>query len=461
MRGREPRNAEIFQPLATVKDCQPRVKISGEIVRDRFVHALRHSSLPYAGSLVLTILIAAYANYVLALLYPPNITIKGQVPAIVIPFIGFPITFVLWLFYKGKPSASKLLQTLFFGLMAVWVVHFVIIHIHHDMYVHTVWLFIPTLLLLALKTPTSEEAWGLLRLIGWTAATLMVLTRIFEIIGFLPQWFVPDPSMALWEREHYWLPFANHWGIESRWAGPFLGNSKTGFVSVLLVLISLVHWRRSNLVLLVIGLLGIVITGGRGVYLSAVAGLLVLLIFSKRGSLSKVPTWSRFAILAIPVGALGIAFLRSPTGSTGRVGGSGIWNSFLDLWRMDIWLGVGQSGISASTGQVHISMDAHSIFLQELVKFGLIGFTAQFAMFALAALICVQAALRGRPVGLAIMTIYAVAGATDLLNDGWQSQSMYTLMILLAATTSTLQSRSQVRGSSNSTLVEAQPSQAR
>ena len=458
MRGREPRNAEILQPLATVKDCQPGIKSSGETVRDKFVHALRHSSLPYAGSLVLTILIAAYANYVLALLYPPNITIKGQVPAIVIPFIGFPITFVLWLFYTGKPSASKLLQTLFFGLMAVWVVHFVIIHIHHDMYVHTLWLFIPTLLLLAFKTPSSEEAWSLIRLLAWTTATIMVLTRVLELMGMLPQWYIPDPGLAQWEREHYWLPFANHWGIASRWPGPFGYNSKTGFVAVFLVIVALAKWRRSNVALLLIGILGMVITGGRGVYLSALAGLLVLIVFSRMGWMKRLPTWSRFLILAVPVVALATRFVLSPTATTGRIGDSGIWNSFLDLWRSNIWLGVGQTGIWASTGQAHISMDAHSIFVQELAKFGLVGFVTQFAMLALVGIICVRAAIIGRPIGLAIFTIYLVAGTTDLLHDGWQSQSMYTLMLLLAAITSILQARDQVRGSSNSTLVEPQSS---
>jgi hypothetical protein len=429
-------------------------------VREKCMFAMRHSSLPYTASLILTILLASYANYVLALLYPPNITFKGQVPAIFVPFIGFPITLILWFIYKGKPGTSKLLQTLFFGLMAVWVVHFVIIQIHHDMYVHTLWLYIPTLLLLALKTPTPSDAWKLVRLLAWTTATIMVLTRLLEIFGFLPQWYIPDPGLAQWEREHYWLPFADHLGVASRWPGPFGYNSKTGFVAVFIVIIALAQWRKSNLILLVIGLLGMVITGGRGIYLSALAGVLVLVIFSRKGWLSKLPTVSRFAILAIPVVALGVAFFRSPTGTTGRIGDSGIWNSFLELWQTDIWLGVGQTGIWASTGQARISMDAHSIFVQELAKFGLIGFITQFAMLALAAIICVRAAVIGRPAGLAIVTIYVVAGTTDLLNDGWQSQSMYTLMILLAAMTSILQSHDQVRGSINPSSVEAQHSQS-
>ena len=408
----------------------------------------------------MTILLAAYANYSFALLYPPNITLKGQAPAIFIPFIGFPITLIFWLLYKGKPSSSKLLRVLFFGLMLVWVLHFIILRIHGDMYVHTLWLYVPTLILLALKTPSPEEAWKLVRLLAWTTASIMVLTRALELIGFLPQWYIPEPWLAQWEREHYWLPFANHWGIESRWPGPFGYNSKTGFVAVFLIIVALAKWRKSNIGLIVIGLLGIVITGGRGVYLSALAGVLVLIVFSRRGWLKKLPTISRFAILAIPVIMLGVAFFRSPTGTTGRIGDSGIWNAFLDLWRTDIWLGVGQTGIWASTGQASISMDAHSIFVQELAKFGLVGFITQFAMLALAGVICLMAAIKGHPAGLAIITIYLVAGTTDLLHDGWQSQSMYTLMILLAAITSTVQSRAHERGSSRPSSVDAHFSQS-
>ncbi len=421
---------------------------------------LRNSSLPYAGSLILTILLASYANYVLALLYPPNITFKGQVPAIVIPFIGFPITFVLWLLYKGKPSTSKMLQIFFLGLMTAWVLHFVIMKIHDDMYVHIIWLYVPTILFLALKTPSADEAWSLIRLLAWTAATIMVLTRALEIVGFLPQWYIPDPELAQWERERYWLPLADLWGLASRWPGPFGYNSKTGFVAVFLVVVALAKWRRSNVALVLVGVLGMLVTGGRGVYLSALAGILILLVFSRKWWFARLSSWGRFALLVIPTIALGLRFFFSSTSSTGRAGEGGIWESFLSLWQTNFWLGVGQTGISASSGQVEISMDAHSIYIQELTKFGIIGFLAQFAMLAVAIAICLKAALRGRPEGLAIVSIYVIFGVTEVLNDGWQDQSMYTIMIILAAVASTIQSRDHVRGSSNPLSAKAKLSQS-
>lgn len=188
---------------------------------------LRASSLPYVGSLVITVMVAAYANYLSPLLFPGGLTIRGQSLGIVIPLLGFPVSLVLWWLYKGTRTKSRWLIVFMCGLAASWILHMVLLRIHGDQNNHLVWLFIPVLAMLVLKTPSSAEAWASIQVFAWSAVVILVVTRALEITGLLPQFHI-DPEIVEWEKSHYWLPFSGHLGLEGRWAGPFGYNSKTG-----------------------------------------------------------------------------------------------------------------------------------------------------------------------------------------------------------------------------------------
>lgn len=378
-------------------------------------------------------MIGAYGNYLAPLATESGVTIKGQSLGIVIPIVMFPIALILWLQYRGRPSRSTWLQVFLGGLVVAWCIHFTITRFHNDMYVHTIWLFIPIVLMISLKTPSSVDAWQALVALAWSAAIIMVLTRALEMANVIPQWFYPTPDQAQWEINHYWLPFAGHFGIASRWPGPFGFNSKTGFVAVFLVITALARWQRiSSPVFLTIGVLGMLLTGGRGVYISALAGILVLLLFSQRSFTSRIPPAIRIGILVLAVSLVAFKFAFSPTATTGRIGEDGIWNSFLDLWRTSPVIGVGLSGIWKAPGRAGEAMDAHSIFVQEVAQFGLLGFVSQYAVLTVGILISLRSALKNWSGPLAVLAIYLIAGTTDLLHNGWQQASMHVLIVVLA-----------------------------
>lgn len=396
---------------------------------------LRKSAVPYLSVLVASVMLGGFGNYLAPLAFDDGISIKGQTLGIVIPILLFPIAFVLWLVYNGHVATSPWLKWFLGGLIFAWFVHFALTRFHGDMYVHTVWLFIPIILMVLFKAPNSEEAWSALIVLAWFAVGALVLTRVLELTGVIPQWFYPTPDQALWEREHYWLPFAGHFDVASRWPGPFGFNSKTGFVSVVIVVIGLARWRKfSSPVFITFGVLGILLTGGRGVYLSLVAGVLVLVLFSHWSFLTKVPTAVRLALLALAVCFLGYKFAASATATTGRIGDDGIWNSFLDLWRGSPLTGVGLSGIWNAPGRAGEAMDAHSVFVQELAQFGVLGFVAINSVLAIGLVACLFSAARKWQGPLAIVTVYLVAGATDLLHSSWELHSLHTLLVILAIT---------------------------
>lgn len=393
---------------------------------------VRTSSLPYVGSIVVTVMLAGYATYLSQVSDAFQVTFKGQAMGIVIPFVAFPITVVLWLLYRGGPTHSRWVAAFLIGLSASWIIHRALMWLHGDLTTHHMLLFIPVVLMLLTKCPDSRDAWAALFLLAWLATIILVVTRSLEILGSLPMFDIPDKLATEWEKQNYWLPFSGYLGLDGRWPGPFGFNSKTGFVSVFLVVFGAARWTRSSWVFVTVGALGMVLTGGRGVYLAVLAGLVVLAFFAHRGPVARIPMAVRVGIAGALVFIAALAFYLSPISTTGRIGENGIWNSFLDLWRTSVWTGVGQTGIWASEGRAHDAMDAHSMYVQELAKFGVIGFVAMFAVLALGAGVAMSAAIRGWTGPLALLAIYFVAGVTDLLHDGWWAHSMYTMMVILS-----------------------------
>ena len=71
----------------TASPTQEVVAADAPAPRGRLVAWLQDSSLPYLGSLVITAMLAGYANYLSPLVFPDGFTIKGQSLAIVIPFV--------------------------------------------------------------------------------------------------------------------------------------------------------------------------------------------------------------------------------------------------------------------------------------------------------------------------------------------------------------------------------------
>lgn len=374
---------------------------------------------------------AGYANYLVPLTVPDGVTFKGQALIIVIPFAIFPVTIVLWWLYRFEGRRSRWFTWFGVAMMAAWAIHMVLIEVHGDLYPLVVWLFIPTLAMVLVKPPSADDAWRLLQLLGWSAAIIVVATRVLEMIGAIPIFHIPDDVLA-WERGRYWLPISGLFGLDYRWPGPFGYNSKTGFVCALLVILAFARWSRSSIPFLVVGVLGILLTGARGSMLALVCGLGVLAIFSRWGPLARVPAYVRSAVGITAFAAVALLFLTDRNGTTGRMGPKGIWTAFVAEWQTSIWIGVGQSGLDLAGGRIALAMEAASLYIQELTKFGIVGFVTQFAALGIGIAVASIAAYRGLAGPLALMAAFFVASVTELFTDGWQNHSIYSILIVLS-----------------------------
>jgi len=390
----------------------------------------RRSAVPYLATLIVSYMLAFQFNYLGGVLETDALVFKGQSPGIYVPLLLFPVAAALWLLYAGRPAKGWVLG--FLGLLAfAWVVHLTITMAHGDMYTHAIWLYLPTLAMIALKSPGRADAWTAVVVVAWTAATLLVVTRLLEIVGWVPMFKIPDLSATEWEKQNYWLPFSGYLGLNGRWPGPFGFNDKTGFMSAIIVIVAVQRWRWSSLLLGAIGLLGVMLTGGRGPYLAVLTGLGVLLLFSPRVPLvSRIPAWLRLS--AVGAGAVALAGYFAFFTTAGVTGRGAIWAGFLDLWQTSPFIGAGQSAIWQADGIVGAAMDAHSLYVQELTEYGIVGAIVQYGAVAVGLALALRSAARGWPGPLAIVVAYLLAGVTNLLHDGWIAHSAYTLLVIAA-----------------------------
>jgi len=161
-------------------------------------------------------------------------------------------------------------------------------------------------------------------------------------------------------------------------------------------------------------------------------------MFISTGPLSRVSRRLRVIVgtLALAGGAWFMYSWRA--GLTGR---ERIWPAFLELWHTSPWLGVGGSGIAVSAGISDSSREitqffghAHSLYIDELVRYGVLGFVTQFAALAIGVVIAAMAAGRGRPGPLGVLVAYFVTGITEPRNF-WISPTVTGFLVILMVVT--------------------------
>jgi hypothetical protein len=370
---------------------------------------LRTSAVPYLCVAAAAVLIGRFFTY----LVRGDVTVKGQPLVIVVTYVGFAIAGILWLLYRGERTRSPLLATFLCGMALVWLLHMVLMYVHDDAYNYMAFLFPVFMLLLLLKTPSADEAWTGLVAFAWVLAAILLGSWVLEISGLMEPLPLPE-SITAFQQDQYWLPLDGFMGVDGRWTGPFGHNTRAGLGAAFVLIIAVSRWRWSSIPLALIGAFMLLITAVRASMLSVFAALVVLVIFSRRGLLAKVPMWARFSALGVAVVGGAVFLLGAKAGLTGR---QSIWPAFVDMFPQSPWTGIGASGIAQGPHIVVISGDAHNIFLDELVRNGVLGFVTQFAVIGLGIFIAFLAAARGFAPAAAILAAYLIAAQTDVQND--------------------------------------------
>ncbi len=380
---------------------------------------------------------------------------KGQSAAIVLFFLVFMVAFLSWLAVQGRARARGLLSGFLILMSVAWIVHWILYRIHGDAFNYTALLYFPILAMIWLKPPTLREAWTAIISFAWIVTAVLVITRALEMIGVLA---IRSQSQGVitFDEARYFLPLNDMLGIDGRWPGPFGHNGDTAMMGALLIVIAVAYWTRASWVFIAVGAFTLLITSGRASMGAAIAGIIVLIMFARGGSTVRIPRGIRIwgGLIILVLGAL-FMYSRS-AGATGR---GRFWPAFLKLWESSPFVGIGTSGISVSGGITEKYGHAHSLYIDELARYGLLGFVTQFGAIALGVVIAFLAAKRGVAGPLAILTAYLVTGVTEPRNQ-WISPSVTGMLLILVVVTagSALHSKRDETIANKNTSMKAAPS---
>lgn len=411
--------------------------------------SIRRSGAWYVTVLSIGVVLERFANYI----WYEDPVVKGQAPNIIVTFVYFTVAGVLWLMLESRPPARKLLVAFLAAMAIAWVAHLVLYRYHGDAFNYTALLYIPILALIALKPPSLAEAQTAALGLSWAVSAVLVLTRIFEMLGVLA--IKPQPEGIIeFDSERYFLPLNDFLGIDGRWPGPFGHNGDTAMMGALLIVLAFAFWSRASWLFLFVGGLTLVLTNGRASIGAAVAGLVVIAMFSRTTHFRGIPRSLRITIGSIIL-ILGALFMFArPAGLTGR---EKIWPAFIQLWLESPWVGVGGSGIANGNDIAQAYGHAHSLYIDELARWGLAGFITQFVALGIGVFIAAKAAGFGFPGPLAVMVTYFITGVTEPRNN-WIAPSatgFLLILMVLAAAAYTTQKRGTKGGATQLDNVES------
>lgn len=357
----------------------------------------------------------------------------GQAPSVIVPFVSFAIALGFWGRLNKRPLASRWLLA-FLGAMGIaWLSHLFLYRYHGDAFNYTALIYLPILIMIAFKPPSLQEAWGAVLAYAWATTAVLVGVRALEMLDVLA--IKPQPAGVIaFDDERYFLPVNDLLGIDGRWPGPFGHNGDTAMMGALLIVIAFAHWTKASWAFLPVGAFTLLITSGRASMGAVAAGLIVMAMFISTGPLSRVSRRLRVIAGTLAL-ALGAWFMYSwRAGLTGR---DRIWPAFLELWQTSPWLGVGGSGISLSVGISDSNREitqlfghAHSLYIDELARYGVLGFVTQFGALAIGVVIAALAARRGRPGPLGVLVAYFVTGVTEPRNF-WITPTVTGFLVIL------------------------------
>ena len=401
----------------------------------------RVSAAGYLSVLAMTVVLERYANY----LWFEQPVLWGQSSNILLMFGGFGVAGILWWAAPWGTRATTALKVFLIAMALAWFVHWALYRFHSDAMNYTAAMYVPILVMLLAKPPKLAEARIAVLALAWTTSVVLVLTRVLEMVGWLSIRSQPE-GIIDFDEERYFLPLNDLMGIDGRWPGPFGHNGDTAMMGALLIVIAVAFWSRSSWVFLTVGAITLVLTNGRASIGAAAAGLILITMFSRSGRLDLIPRTLRIVggFLVLVAGAL-FMFAR-PAGLTGR---EKIWPAFLELWWESPLVGVGGRGIANGNEVAQFYGHAHSLYIDELARWGLAGFVTQFAAIGIGVFIAARAAGLGYSGPLAVTATYLITGVTEPRNNWVAPSATGFLLILMVVAAAAYLSKRPAGGSSD------------
>lgn len=373
---------------------------------------------------------------ILQFVAPYEPTFKAQNLAVWFGIAGGIAVSVLWLIYKAVGKSSRVFQVLLALILLTWLYQSILQIQDGYSFNHTTY-FLPLLLILIyLKAPTRDQIWVAGLVLGYSLVTIMLASL------FLGGHFGIPSGFDVSDRGPSRFPIISDiFGIELRWGGPFGSVNLVTPAGALLVMLGTLYGKWNRATFLSVGIVVLFLGQARTAYFALGFALLVLLVWSKwldRVRFSSLIKWA--LMVAAFVSSISYIYIFDPSLAL-RVP---IWRDYLGLLHDSFLGGVGFSGVDlyvsemATTESGRVIHDhGHSVYIDGLVRYGIVWLLLTLSVFAVASLIAWKA--RHGPLssrGIAIVLFVFLAGLTETIFS-WAYVTIYLLALILVTGLST------------------------
>ena len=382
---------------------------------------------------------------------PDELLSRYQPSFVALAYVGFFITLILWLRqsqlprWPGKTMAQLLL------LVGVWAISIAVSLTQGSVFYLSAYI-LPLLLVLVLLKPLRErQVLSAVDLLAWSLLFYLVLTYLVDVIGFFAGDAFHRFRTDLGE-DRVWNPMHIILGIEGRWSGPLGHPNKTALPAAFLVVYSASR-LATRLPMFAIAVYLLLATASVTSILAAIAGLSLLLTLRLIQRLDSLRSQVTFALMSMAVVSAGCGLLlfSNPT-LTGR---TTIWPRYLELgveWNL---MGSGDIPIGRSLESGDLPQwagHAHNLFLDMLVRYGLVALLLLLVLFASLFYSSLLAARSGSNLALCLLVMLLVANIAEVGIDPryWDFGTALTVTVTLLSGTALPNSRSLIDPNANS-----------
>ncbi|MDD2859133.1 MAG: O-antigen ligase family protein [Candidatus Nanopelagicales bacterium] len=357
-------------------------------------------------------------------LAPGRAFLKGQDLGVLSALALAAVAFAAWVPFRASGRWPRLVVATMAVMLVAWLAQILVIQRDGDLFTIATVCLPLFVVLLAVKPPSAADIRIAGLVLAYGLAAIAVVSLVVGLLGWMPSGF-EGADNGVCRTPVYCQIFGN----VNRWAGPFGSVNYAAPVGAVLIVLGAAQVRRHAVPLVAAGVLIMFLSQGRSALFATIAGLVVVILSSRRVAAS--PQHRR--IRAISLAGLAIVLVVYMTAVDPDLNGRvGYWKQFLGMWRDQPWTGIGTSGIldynAAHTADITVS-HAHSVILDQLVRWGPVMALLTVAILVLALLGSARALRTAGSGPLAVAVAIVVAGLVETLYD-WTYWSVAVALLL-------------------------------
>ena len=343
--------------------------------------------------------------------------VLGMAPNRVTLIVTLLVAVVLWVRFRSPIGPQRVL-TIFFALwmlswgLAIWTGFSTL----QD------WLpLFPELLvtplaavLIAWRPPDSRGAIWVAKTLAVTLAVAIFTVWLLERWEEIWYWQQP-PDVVANEVAEYWLFLNPYLDIEGRWYGLLDHPNDTALWAAACTIIAVATRAWKSAVILGIALL---LTGSRSSFLALLIGLFVIAVYQER--VLRLGKAQRRLLIIFGMGLLGLGSAWVVILNPGLTGRTSAWSTYWALGLEAPFFGVGDSGVKETITSGLLpgwAGHAHNLWLDVLVKFGVITLIVFVTAAILGAIVSLRGAKSSAGLSAALVIFLATVGLSERVVD--------------------------------------------